>query len=170
MKNLAGVKECNSVLAEELLSAGAELVEVDKTRSEVPYTYVGKAGDWTLTRAWYYWVASTEGQGLPLAIAEVMHNKPYPEALCEGRKIVYGDQIRVAGHCGCPPPNEWAFPDFKELLPQLDEKNITDRTYGNLAKLLDEGVLTGERFVKNYHIDSQEGLNEFVRVVKSLKS
>jgi hypothetical protein len=55
-------------------------------------------------------------------------------------------------------------------LPQLDEKNITDRTYGNLAKLLDEGVLTGERFVKSYHIDTQEGLNEFVRVVKSLKS
>jgi hypothetical protein len=168
MKNLAGVKECNSVLAEELLSAGAELVEVEKTRSEVPYTYIGKVGDWTLTRAWYYWMANTEGKGLPLAVAEVMHNKPYPEALCEGHKMVYGDQIRVAGHCGCLPPNEWAFPDYAELLPQLNEKGITDRCYGNLAKLLDEGVLTGDRFVKNYHIDTQEGLNEFVRVIKSL--
>lgn len=169
MKNLAGVKECDSVLAEELLSAGAELIEVDKSNTEVPYTYIGSVGNWTLKRAWYYWIASTEGRGLPLSVAEIMHNKPYPRVLSEGCEMIYGDQIRVAGHCGCPPPNEWAFPNFKDLIPQLNEKGITDRSYGNLAKLLDEGVITGERFVKSYHIDSQEGLNEFVRVVKSLK-
>lgn len=173
MKNLAGVKTCDETIRKELTKAGAEILSIDLTRSEVPYTLIGKVGSWTLTRAWYYWVARPiEGaKGMPLSAATEMHNKKYPsEMFDEDTYSIYGHSIRVAGHCGCPPPEEWAMLDMDVLVPQVEALGITDTTYGNLAKLLNEGVLKGDRYVDCYHIDSQEGLNEFVRTVKRVEN
>ena len=137
MKNLAGFKDCDEYIKIELEKAKLTPVEQSLSDSEVPYKLFGKVGNWTLKRAWYYWMASTEDDGLPIDIALEMHNKKYPDEMydeyCTNR--VYGDLIRVGGHCGSPSPDEF-------------------------------GGRSG--FVTSYHIDSQEGLNEFVRVIKEL--
>lgn len=173
MQNLAGVRGCDKTIAEELMTAGAEIVKQD-ARGEVPYSIIGKVGKWKLTRAWYYWVARPEdderSSGLPLPYANEMHFKPYPPLLDAGKGSHYGDYIRVDGHAGCPPPDEWAMLDHNELMPQIEKLGITDTTYGNLAKLLNDGTLKGDRYVDCYHIDSQEGLNEFVRTIKRFES
>lgn len=174
MKNLAGVKTCDETIRKELTKAGAEIIEAPKDGfHEVPYTIMGKVGNWTLWRAWYYWVATptNRNQGMPLSAAKEMHEKRYPsEMFDEDTYSIYGDAIRVAGHGGCPPPEEWAMLDIEVLKPQIEALGITDTTYGNLAKLLNDGTLKGERYVDCYHIDSQEGLNEFVRTVKRVEN
>ncbi len=72
-------------------------IKVFKFRSlfrlgEVPSHAVGTLSTWTFKRAWYYYVA--EGPGLPVEVAEQLHEK-------------HGNAVRVAGHCGCPSPREW---------------------------------------------------------------
>lgn len=161
MKILAGVADCDIKIANELKLAGIPAITVQKSSGEVPYTLVGQIGNWTFTRLWYYWSATNKVDGLPLATAEILHYTPYPKSSHE----IYGDVIRVAGHGGAPSPTEWAFPDMDDVQIQMTKLGIKDGTYGNIAKLLNEGILTGDRYVKTYHIDTQEGLNEFARTL-----
>jgi hypothetical protein len=140
MKNLAGVEGCDSQILVELRTAGAYVSSDYSHHGEVPYTKIGMVGPWTLRRAWYYWIASVDApeNGLPLATALEMHNKPYPDHMYDDERDKmgkYGNSIRVVGHCGCPSPEKW----------------VNDR-----------GTIS------SYHIDTQEGLNEFVRVVKAV--
>lgn len=151
MKNLAGDRECDAIISEELEKAGIisfKLREIG--RSEVPYTIYGTLGGQLLTedensfmehygftenaakkstsfvfrRAWYYWIV--EGY-VPLFVAEEIYKNP------NGRK-----DIRAGGHCGCLPPSE-----------QLVRYKVC-----------------GMDVVNNYHIDTQEGLNYFVKTLK----
>ena len=75
--------------------------------------------------------------------------------------------IRVDGHCGNHCPEEWALPKKEELQKQIKELGINDRTYGNLTKLCNEGIIQGDRYIEVYHIDSQEGLNRFIEIIKT---
>ncbi|MFA5366317.1 MAG: hypothetical protein WC333_00140 [Dehalococcoidia bacterium] len=137
MKNLAGNKEADKSIKEELYLAGIEAIHVGGTVcSEVPYSIIGRIGYWTLTRAWYYWIATVERleDGLPFEEALKLHNTPNPV----DKDGLLGHLIRVGGHCGCPSPAE----------------------YG--ARLADNG----KRYVDGYHIDDQIGLNEFAKVLK----
>jgi len=136
MENLAGVKDCDKFIKIELVKANLTPITQPLDNTEVPYTLIAKIGNWTLTRAWRYWIASADGDGLPLKEATIMHNKVYPDNMFDSHNIVgkYGNKIRVIGHAGCPPPEDW-------------------ETNG---------------FINSYHIDSQAGLTEFVRVVNSL--
>ena len=135
MNNLAGIEDCDKFIQKELERAGVEPIIVPKKRTEVPYKYVGRVGNWVLTRAWKYWVVRAEGKGLPLDVATKMHEKEFPDEMYDNfyGYSTYGNVIRVAGHAGCPHPKEWE----------------------------DDG------YVNTYHIDLQEGLNEFVRTAKS---
>lgn len=139
MKNLAGNKESDKFIQIELDKAKIPFEKIDTPKGECQYTLIGKFKDWTFTRAWYYWIASTEGKGVPLKIALEMHNKKYPDEMFDHdqQKGKYGNSIRVGGHCGCPSPDEY-------------------------------GGRSG--FVTSYHIDTQEGLNEFARVLNNLQS
>ena len=175
MKNLAGVENVDNYIRQELKDAGIQTVQYPRNKGEVPYTLTGVAGPWTLKRAWYYWDATApNGNGLPLDIAKELHNKSYP-TLVENREgrgnqepEKYGDVVRVEGDCGCPPPEEWAFPEFKELSGELEKSGIkTPISYNDIRRLCDTGEIAAPRFVDTYHIDTQEGLNEFVRVVKN---
>jgi len=105
MKNLAGETKAGLHILKELGEAGIEVVEGEKSRGEVPHTLAGKLADWNFSRAWYYWVANAE-EGLPLEVATELHNRKYT---ANGKRQLetYGQVIRVAGHCGCPPPEEW---------------------------------------------------------------
>lgn len=166
MKNLAGVKECDQTIIEELKTAGITQVKVEKPKNtEVPYSVEGvietKFGTLSLTRAWTYWVVS----GLvPLALAEKLYANP------EGKTAV-----RVSGHIGClDPKNQIVYVDRKgkELYPktELEEYDKNSLLYQLVKKnksirFVDDPAKDGKPFVKNYHIDTQAGLNLFNQVV-----
>lgn len=96
MKNAAGDNDCDVYLREELELAGIKVVPYRRLkeyeRSEVPADVIGQLKGWTFTRAWYYWVA--RGPEIPFEPAEKLHE-------------LHGQEVRVAGHCGCPSPLEW---------------------------------------------------------------
>ena len=96
MRNLAGCKDADTVIAEELRRCRIEPrpLDDDERHGEVPATIGGRLGALTFRRAWYYWMVHGD---VPLAIAERLYADPIGRA-----------DIRVAGHCGCPPPSEWA--------------------------------------------------------------
>ena len=168
MKNLAGVKKCDQTITEELKTAGIAQVNSDKNKkSEVPYSVEGiietKMGTLSLTRAWTYWVV--EGF-VPLALAE----KLYEDS--EGKK-----SVRVAGHCDrVDPKTQVVYVDRrgKELYPKSELKKYDkDSLVYQMVKknksirFVDDPTKDGKPCVKNYHIDTQEGLNLFNQVVSS---
>jgi len=121
MQNLAGNRECDDIIKTELDAAEIPVVVNEQGRNggEVSYLLIGRLGPFEFRRAWYYWMV--EGP-VPLKVAQEMY------AHKNGCR-----DVRVSGHCGCPPPEEWA---------------------------------TGG-FVRNYHIDTQEGLDLFARTVRA---
>ena len=178
MKNLAGDKDCDIVIKEELYLAGVETIKT-KSDGEVPYTFEGRIGHWNLRRAWSYWVASVERKedGLIISDALGLHNTPHPTD--SNRKI--GDSVRCGGHAGAPSPDEYgASPIYNEQLNDRLKKlgygetysKALDMTYipitvGEVSKLCKEGKLDFERYVDCYHIDDQIGLNEFVKFLNT---
>lgn len=130
-------------------------------------------------RAWYYWMV--EGN-VPLAVAEAMYaQEPY------GKR-----DVRVAGHCGCPPPKEWAVHftaegkrvflftghdlelhrSFKDgtLSPSM-RAALSNLFLGNEGPIVEteaeRDAITALRAVTNYHIDSQAGLKVFVDTLRT---
>jgi hypothetical protein len=95
--NYAGprCKEKDEEIEKELLDAGIEPNRSElwaKREREVETDVIGFLESWSFERAWYYWVAS--GPGIPPQYANPLHEK-------------FGNDVRVAGHCGCPSPKEW---------------------------------------------------------------
>lgn len=190
MINLAGARDVDGVIRQELSEADIQIIGEQSSTGEVPYTLTGTLNGWSFRRAWYYWVAhAPEGQGLSLEAATELHNKQYPaeaEALLNmgrgtSKPQTYGEVVRVVGHCGCPPPEEWAAhydADGREVI--LDSTGEIKANHDLLVKsgAIDpnrdtprfvetlEGVVV-KSVVGLYHIDSQTGLNEFARVVRS---
>lgn len=152
MKNLAHNENCDAVIIEELEKAGIKPFKTsqsDKPHYDVPYAVIGALGSeylddenqrmfdrigtrpeflkdmasFVFTRAWYYWCVSGY---VPLPIAEEMYANPNGKS-----------DIRVAGHCACPPPSEWMV----------------------------KHKVCGMDVVDGYHIDTQEGLNYFVQTM-----
>lgn len=177
MKNLAGVKEADLSIKEELYLAGIEAV-TGEAKGEVPYTLEGRIGKWRLRRAWYYWVASVEikTDGLELEHALELHNMPNP---IDSDKIM-GTSIRSGGHCGCPSPDEYgAQPVYDESLNKklvalgYETKEFQGKEYvsinvGEMSELCKSGKLDVKQYVDCYHIDDQIGLNEFAKYLRAL--
>ena len=176
MKNLAGDKDADKFIKEELTIAGINQVNVNDNHSEVPYTIIGKIGNWTFERAWYYWVARVENpkDGLILDKALELHNRKHPA----DTKKKLGDVIRAGGDCSCPSPKVYvAQPIYDEnldkALTELGYKkrhvenygDFWDINYGQIAKLCNSGKLKLDRYVDCYHIDDQIGLNEFAKAI-----
>lgn len=97
MRNLAGDTEAPNVVREEMAIAGIEPKKHSwfSDKGEVPADTGGYAYGCFFTRAWYYWTVKC---AMPLHLAKEM----YYECGKLGRY-----DIRVAGHCGCPPPEHW---------------------------------------------------------------
>lgn len=182
MKNLAGVTEADESIQEELYLAGIYMVNIKPDPCEFPHSIAGEIGNWTLSRAWRYWVASAaDGDGLPLDVATELHERNYP-IIGPGQPETYGQVIRVAGHGGCPPPSEWVKhydaqglelivdPDGKQ---ESEWKSMIER-YSALRQSFDKYRFvssldeTVKSVVDSYHIDTQIGLNEFARVVREI--
>jgi hypothetical protein len=171
MKNLAGDRNCDVQIREELEKSGINLVFHDKDlNQEVPASITGQLGRFTFTRAWHYWVVSGK---MPLNAAREMYANP------NGVK-----DVRVAGHCGCPPPEEWEHwfnpKSHREILnmkqkAQFEEYAKSDsESIKEIAKaglrdfdFAEDPSQVGEGFVDLYHIDTQEGLNLFTATVRA---
>ncbi len=179
MKNLAGNKGADRTIKEELYLADIEAIPAVKHTSEVPFTVVGKIGNWRLHRTWYYWIATTEilKDGLPLEAAMELHNTKHP--LFDDVNL--GNVIRCGGHCDCPAPDEYgADPDyededFQNQLKALGykvkyfkplDKSFIDITCGEVSELCNVGKVKTQLYVQSYHIDDQIGLNEFAKFLK----
>lgn len=181
MKKLAGNEQADSTILEELYLANIPSKKVDKNNGEVPYSYIGKIENWTFKRAWYYWVVSVEDgeKGLPLNIALELHNKKNPT-----NDSILGDVIRSGGHCGCPSPDEYGAQPlydeeyekqlfalgYKKTYYESLDKEYFSITVGEVSNLCNEGKLTVKRYVDCYHIDTQIGLNEFVKTLNDYLS
>jgi len=180
MKNLAGVKECDKDIREELYLAGIEAVPLDGT-GEVPYTIAGRIGKWKFSRAWRYWIVSTENRedGLLLENAMRLHYKPNPT----DEDQILGTVIRCGGHAGCPSPIEYGaqpvYTDelYEELraLGKYEEVEIGGKMYpkvsvGEISRLNQAEILDVPFYVDSYHIDDQVGLNEFAKTLNKFYS
>lgn len=179
MINLAGKKNCDETILEELYLANIPAIKCEQSTGEVPYSYVGKIGNWTFKRLWYYWSVSVGDKelGLPLKDALELHNKKHPT-----KDSILGNLIRCGGHAGAPSPDEYgAQPIYNEALTEAlvalgYEKKFYEDTYksyvsitvGEVSELCNSGKLNVERYVNIYHIDEQIGLNEFAKVVATL--
>lgn len=96
MKNLAGAALIltDDYVTRELMAAEIPLVCVTRNKGEVAASITGKLGEFTFTRAWYYWVVKGR---VPLAVAQEMYSHPV------GRK-----DIRVDGFSGGIEPRKRA--------------------------------------------------------------
>lgn len=111
----------------------------------------------------YYWIV----QGaLPLEVALRLYDDPV------GRS-----DIRVTGHCACPPPEDpwitWRTPDGREVVPSDQEEGLATLASKGLIsdRYLDQFVFTDDRSeaigtIDLYHIDTEVGLRLFVDTIK----
>ncbi len=104
MINLAGDKAADECIQEELFLAGIPQVRVGKNEGEVPYTLIGKLGDWEFTRGWSYWMAGSKS-GLPSQVAVRLHEQEYPIVGGQQPKT-YGQVVRVNGDGTAPRPTQ----------------------------------------------------------------
>ena len=128
-------------------------------------------------RAWYYWVA---GGLVPLDVAKRLYAHP------EGKK-----NVRVAGHCGCPPPEKpwihwYNIKTGKEMMDQKDYEAQLEKykdvkegdaiwnvLYVDMPKKYEivDNIETdpkAQQFIDCYHIDSQAGLLLFAQEITKL--
>lgn len=154
MINLAGIKTCDEQILIEMREAGVERVNIGKReRAEVPSEYIGKCNNFIFSRAWCYWIVTGY---MPLKYAQEMY-KNFKDL-----------NIRVAGHCGNPPPEEWCTPrDYRNRKqPYLERYLRKEITKAEFDAKCNEFRMQGDQCITCYHMDTQEGLNKFVEIVK----
>lgn len=126
-------------------------------------------GPFRFHRNWYYW--AVDNIRVPLPLAEQMYADPIGK-----------QDVRCGGHCSCLPPAQMSTRftfDGKEIVPTAQKAELehwADRLHacGHLedAARLVSGLMfsddpnAGTAFVRSYHIDSQAGLDLFVRAIK----
>jgi len=159
MKNLAGSVDCDNHIERELKEAGIKAVTVQKTKREVPYTVIGMLGlfeDKHNNGTEYEFDAQYDAlarmnnntEELLSKWASFTFHRGWRYWIVKGcvqlpvaEKLYELDKdkvIRVAGHAGAPEPKEWV-----------------------------NGVkVCGYDVVETYHIDTQEGLNLFVKTLQ----
>jgi len=154
MINLAGDKDCDKHIKEELSIAGIPTIQLlNNMTSEVPASIIGCFNGFTFQRAWYYW--TVKGY-MPLQYANELYDK-------------YKDlNIRVVGHCGNPHPEEWSeSKDYKNKCQQYIDKYFNkEMTYEETNNICKKIEKQGEQFITHYHIDTQEGLLRFAEIIK----
>lgn len=93
MQNLAGRKDCDQFIEQELKRSRIDIVRHDEQiRGEVPALLTGKLGPFMFVRAWYYWMVRGP---VPLVVAKEIQADPV------------GGDIRVAGMSGGDAPERW---------------------------------------------------------------
>lgn len=168
MRNLAGNPSCDQYIAKELTRARIQLVthtHEEHSSHEVPWSITGKLGPFIFTRAWRYWIV----EGLvPLAVAQELYGDP-----------VGVTDIRVAGHCGCPSPEEYdnLYTADGHRVIEASERPKLEAFMKEVESALsplpypfvysdDPRASTAQLFVDRYHIDSEIGLRIFADTLR----
>lgn len=163
MINLAGCKSSDSYIENELKRCGINIIKCEKSSGEVGYSIHGKLDHVTFNRAWRYYIVKGK---IPLEVA----NKLYENEIGKS-------DIRVNGHCGCPPPLEQAIYEDAEgniliSKEEMDEINLwikkrPDYKFENNYKNIDEVPIDLRKgYIELYHIDSELGLYVFTEILK----
>lgn len=156
MKNLAGDPNCDADIRRELREAGIGLINEDRTKTEVPSTISGEFGVFKFTRAWYYWIV--EGK-MPLEVAKELYEDPV------GRK-----DVRVAGHCGCPSPDEpwieWYDSEGRRIFPLSKKHKDFSHEEAGYQVFFKDPSKVGKGYIPLYHIDTEEGLRLFTDAIR----
>lgn len=172
MENLAGREDCDIKIRKELLKAGVDIVELPSPmQREVPSSVIGLLPGFRFHRAWYYWVVTGE---VPLNVARELYEDPNGI-----------EDVRVAGNCGCPPPEKWVehYDENGMQLAPLDQENeilayendpetsdfmkeIVEKVRATVRYVEDPANEAAKSVVTSYHIDTQEGLNFFVSTLR----
>jgi len=170
MKNLSGDWECDIEIECELTRCGIEIVRNQLRPWEVPSSLRGKLGNFEFFRAWRYWIVTGR---VPLQIARELYSDPVGKT-----------DIRVNGHCGCPPPEGrqilWLDKKGRKLLPmsewdsivnRLGEDDPIARDIRNNPKIrfVNNPAAEGKGFISFYHIDTEIGLRVFADTLKKHK-
>jgi len=153
MINLAGKTDCDKTVREELMIAKIPIIDLGASMNrEVPASLIGYLNGFKFIRGWYYWMVSGY---MPLEHAKYLYQN-------------YKDlNIRVAGHCENPPPEEWSeCKDYDEKTKPIFDDYINEKiSYDDAnAKGLEIRRL-GDQFITHYHIDTQLGLCEFAGAI-----
>lgn len=181
MINLAGRPESDRQVALELDECGVP-IHVDRDAvGEVPTILYGRLPavsrpHFVFRRAWYYWVVRGE---VPLSVAKELYADPV------GQK-----DVRVAGHCACPPPEHpwvrYIGEDGRRITvpSESDQEAFSRYERGESSAIMAQAVervrhenqfvstdeemqaLAVDAYVDTYHIDSQKGLNLFVATLR----
>lgn len=162
MKNLAGRSDSDAECVSELLAAGIQIEVVEKPYGEPQTRIVGKLGGIEFRRAWYYWIASGR---VPFDVAQRLYADPIGQR-----------DVRVVGHCGCPPPEEWVHWFDGDEPVCIDPDGEEETTFKRLVAKGSLGVKDMPRFskttdslqgyIETYHIDSAEGLRLFADAMR----
>ena len=175
MKNFAGVNDCDNEIEAELKIARLPVTKLPyKMTSEVPTKIVSLFRDFSFHREWYYW--SIKGP-TPIEMARELY------ADAEGKK-----NVRVAGHCGCPGPEDpwieyyaidekriYSLKDQNEFLTFAESKSETlqriakENLDGRYIFSDDREKIAHSIIVPLYHIDSQLGLCLFADMLRKYK-
>lgn len=166
MQNLAGNTNCDALIRRELERSRIEVRELPaRNQAEVPSSLIGKLGNFEFRRAWHYWVVTGP---MPIGIAEDMFADPVGKT-----------DIRVVGHCGCPPPEEpwntWLTVDGCQVITvaqeaewcRFVEKGIISASQKEKYIFSDDPVSVGARaYIMSYHIDTEVGLRLFADTIR----
>lgn len=170
MQNLAGHPQSTRLAKSELEEAGIPVVTLDAPYGEVGSWCGGNLHGFTFKRAWCYWVV--EGP-MPIAQARAMYATP-----------VGARDVRVAGHCGCPPPDGWAEwkaadgkrlyadptgkreQEWREMVARHPELADEDHLFRHVSDPSKEPGAVAH--VTSYHVDSAEGLRLLANCIRSM--
>lgn len=166
MENLAGKKDCDKEIENELTRCGIEIVRNQPRERKVPSSLRGKLGQFSFARAWYYWVVTGP---TPLNIAQELFSDPVGKT-----------DIRVVGHCGCPPPEApwitWrTAADQRIVIPKNQEAEwiAFSETLPSLKTEMEKYIFNdnpssvgAKPFIESYHIDTEIGLRLFADTLK----
>lgn len=161
MQNLAGIATCDEVIRRELERARVPVETCERVRGEVAYSVLGRLGDFTFRRAWYYYIVDGP---VPIEVAREIYADPV------GR-----DDVRAGGDCGCISPDDYASEWYDErgvrLLDMEERKKLEDYVANEVGKLkeiaeemlrthrfVESPVAVGRGVIRTYHVDSEVGL------------
>ncbi len=123
---------------------------------------VGRLGNWTIRTGKSYFEAQADNwEGLPLDVAEVLYNTPH---IGPGPKH-YGKICKAEFYSNGREPRDVATPSttfIRENMAVCEGKTIPE-----IRDLVFEGEIDAPLFVKMYRIDTYQGMEEFVKVVRS---
>lgn len=158
MENLARVSNCDEFIRRELEKAGITTVVVKKNAGEVAYSIIGELGGFKFSRAWSYWV--------------VTGDMPMEKAMEIYTIDTGGETVRPWGGGSNISPKKCAIPTMDTLITlgiyEVNDKGviINGPSIEELQDMCETGKINAPRYISEYHIDDQNGLNLFAQVIR----